>query len=148
MSNAASHVAPIAGKTAVDGVPVGQPARTSVAHWNMRVERGPDWLFVRLESDPAGVGGSLCDTIWDMLRSNRSNRVVVELDSVKSLDEPLIGEISKLGSRVQKAGGLIRVSGLSAENLSKLHACRSAAHVPHFPSRTEAVVAGWPGHPR
>jgi len=147
MSHAPSRSAPLAAEAKAADL-VGQPIPTAVAHWNMKVERGPEWLFVHLDSAPTGVDGGLSDTIWDMLRTNRSNRVVVELDSVKSLDEPLIGEIAKLGARVQKAGGLIRVCGLSADNLSKLQACRSAAHVPHFASRAEAVVARRPGHPR
>ena len=61
---------------------VGQGGRSTAAAWTIAVERGPDWLFVRPGPPPTGVDGSLCDAIWEMLSSNRSKRVVVELDSV------------------------------------------------------------------
>lgn len=123
------------------------PAVTQIprgtAEWATRVERGPDWLFVRLEAadddGPALAEQELADAVWGMLRANQSHRVVLELDSVQTLDEGLIDAIVKLGDRVQQQGGLIRVCGLREPNLSKLRACQRAESIPHFGSVPEAV---------
>jgi len=127
------------------------------ADWQIAVERGPDWLFVRLESPSSGhhslvdsllSQANLADSLWKLLRESHTHRIVLELDSIDCLDDSLIAEISELGSRVQQEGGLIRISGLSKPNLLKLNACRYAAHVPHFASRSDAVGSRRPVLPR
>lgn len=104
----------------------------------LTVERGPDWLFVRLEGGTRG-DRRLAETVWGMLRENLTNRIVIELESVASVDEELLSEISHLGRRIQSDGGLIRICGLSDENLSRLNSSPAAAHVPHFKCRTDAI---------
>ena len=104
----------------------------------LAVERGPDWLFVRLEGDTR-CGQRLAETVLGMLRENLTNRIVLELQSVALVDDHLLSEISHLGRRVQADGGLIRVCGLSDDNLSRLKSSPAAAHVPHFKCRTEAI---------
>lgn len=121
------------------------------AEWATRVERGPDWLFVRLEAagdGPTLAEPELADALWGMLRANQTHRVVLELDSVESLDDGLIDAIVKLGARVQEEGGLIRVCGLREPNLAKLRACRRAEGIPHFESVPEAVGSRRPGQRR
>jgi hypothetical protein len=103
---------------------------------NITVERGPDWLFVRIDGDKRH-GRPLSETVWSMLRENLTNRIVLEMESVASVDDQLFSEISNLGRRIQADGGLIRICGLSDENLSRLQS--AAAHVPHFKCRTDAV---------
>lgn len=123
------------------------PAR-GPAEWATRVERGPDWLFVRLEAaddGPALAEQELADAVWGMLRANQTHRVVLELDSVQTLDDGLIDAIVKLGDRVQQEGGLIRVCGLREPNLSKLRSCNRAESIPHFGSIPEAVGPRRPG---
>lgn len=107
---------------------------------DLRVERGPDWLFIRLDGEAAG-GRSFADAVWGVLRENLTNRVVLELESVEAIDDRLVSEISRLGQRVRADGGLIRICGLSDENLSRLRASPAAPEVPHFKSRTDAVLA-------
>lgn len=124
--------------------------------WILRVERGPDWLFVRLLPDPGEsllCGGDLVDSIWDMLQSHHANRLVLELDCVDTLDGSLLADISRLGTKVQAEGGLIRICGLSDPNLAKLRASPEAERVPHFTNREEAVGSrrseiSRPGKPR
>ena len=127
------------------------------ADWQMSVARGPDWLFVRLQSPSDGhhsladswlYQSHLADSLWKLLGESAIHRIVLELDSIDSLDESLIPEIAELGSRVQKAGGLIRISGLSKTNLLKFRECGYADHVPHFASRAEAVGSRRPVLPR
>lgn len=122
------------------------------AEWATRVERGPDWLFVRLEAAandaPSLTEPELADAVWGMLRANQTHRVVLELDSVQSLDEGLIDAIVNLGTRVRKEGGLIRVCGLKEPNLAKLRACHRAELIPHFGSVPEAVGSRRTDQPR
>ena len=47
-----------------------EPTTDHTVAWSLAVERGPDWLFVRVESDPTTTGpaSSLADAIWGMIR--------------------------------------------------------------------------------
>lgn len=108
--------------------------------WELVAERGPDWLFVRLESGSAQAakGADLADAIWAMIREHHASRVVLELDQIDAIDEPLIGAIAEIGTRVRREGGLIRACGLSQPNLERLEQT-TASGVPHFGTRSEAV---------
>jgi hypothetical protein len=108
--------------------------------WDLAVERGPDWLFVRLENAPAarGDGPQLTEAVWDMIREHHASRVVLELDRVEAVDEQLIDAIGEIGTRVRREGGLIRTCGLSPANVRRLEGA-AAGGVPHFGTRSEAV---------
>lgn len=120
------------------------PATPSTG-WTTRVERGPDWLFVRLEcaaGESGGVpGGRLADGIWRLLEEHRARRLVLELDNVPAVDDRLVDVIADLGVRLDRDGGLLRVCGLSAENIERLRAAAPTRQVAHFPSRSEALVS-------
>ncbi len=108
--------------------------------WDLAAERGPDWLFVRLESGASEASHipDLAEAIWDMIREHNANRVVLELDRIDSIDEPLIGAIAEIGTRIRREGGLIRACGLSQPNVERLGKT-AAGGVPHFDTRSEAV---------
>ena len=112
--------------------------------WSVSIDRGPDWLFIRLEP-PRRLGGAAAadrlDHVWQTIREHGAHRVVLELDRVQSIDEGLIDMITAVGARVRDDGGLLRVCGLSRPNLDRLRRSATATDVPHFASRTEAVVA-------
>lgn len=111
---------------------------------HMQIERGPDWLFVRLESDARRAAMSpepaLADGIWEALQENHAHRVLLELDQVAAIDDELIATITSLASRIRSAGGLMRLCGLSEVDLRTLRA-RGGANVAHFDSRAAAVGA-------
>jgi hypothetical protein len=104
----------------------------------IRVERGPDWLFVALD-EPAVSRSDLADGVCRLVRASMAHRVVLELDGVAAVDERLAAAIGLIGARVREDGGLVRICGLSGDNLSRLQAVSAAATVPHFGSRAEAV---------
>jgi len=108
--------------------------------WELAAERGPDWLFVRVESSSPEAANreDLADAIWAMIREHHANRVVLELHQIDAIDEPLIGAIAEIGTRVRREGGLIRACGLSQLNLERLEKTTSSG-VPHFGTRSEAV---------
>ena len=117
--------------------------RRPAAGWVTRVERGPDWLFVRLETasgDAAGMpDGALAAGIWRLLEEHRARRLVLELDDVRAVDDRLVDVIADLGGRLGRDGGLLRVCGLSEENLARLRSAGPTREVAHFASRSEAL---------
>lgn len=115
------------------------PAATVPGAWDLAVERGPDWLFVRLKNAPAARsdGPKLTEAVWDMIREHHASRVVLELDRVAAVDDQLIDAIGEIGTRVRREGGLIRTCGLSPANRDRLQG--AAGGVPHFDTRSEAV---------
>jgi len=121
---------------------VGREAEHGSPQWGVAVERGPDWLFLRLEAPPGSrpaEGGHLAERICDMIRESHAHRVVLELDRVQSIDDDLIGAIAAVGTRVRDDGGLIRVCGLSQPNLQRLRTTVQESGLPHFDSRLAAV---------
>jgi len=108
--------------------------------WKFGIERGPDWLFVRLEAAPGNAASpELAESIWTLLRENLTHRVVLELEDAGEVDDRLATAIGMLGDRVRRDGGLIRVCGLSEVDASRLRAFPGAGGVPHFSSRAAAV---------
>lgn len=108
--------------------------------WEVAVERGPDWLFLRLErGDAAAPSGPLADRLLDVIRVNHAHRVVVECDRVDAVDDAILDAITTVGSRVRDDGGLIRVCGLSAGDVGRLRTSDTAGDIPHFESRSAAM---------
>lgn len=105
----------------------------------LEVERGPDWLFVRVAGGATGPMEDLTTSVWETIREHGASRVVLELDHLDTIDEALGGVIGELGTRVRDAGGLIRICGLSEPKLTRLRRVAAAASVPHFDTRGDAV---------
>jgi MFS superfamily sulfate permease-like transporter len=133
------HASTVQIRTAGDTSGLGREQRD----WGVAVERGPDWLFLRLESPPGMPANAGCERLADrivaMILENHAHRVVLELDHVNVIDDDLIGMIADVGARVRGHGGLIRVCGLSQPNLSKLRSSSDAGSLAHFDSRLAAV---------
>ncbi len=112
----------------------------SAGGWAVAVERGPDWLFLRLErGDAVASGSALADRLLDVIRVNHAHRVVVECDRVDAVDDAILDAIAAVGSRVRDDGGLIRVCGLSAGGVRRLRSSDQASDIPHFESRSAAI---------
>lgn len=113
--------------------------RTS-AGWDVSVERGPDWVFVRLQAGGAiGGGHALAERLLSMIREHHAHRVVLELDEVQGMDDSLLTALTRVGSRIRDDGGLVRVCGLSVADIERLRAAGHADDLPHFESRCAAV---------
>jgi len=110
------------------------------ADWDIAVDRGPDWLFLRLErGGPHGAECPLADRLMQIIRVNHAHRVVVEFDGIDPLDDAILDAIAVVGSQVRDHGGLIRVCGLSAGGVRRLESSDQAGDLPHFESRSAAV---------
>ncbi len=117
--------------------------------WELQVERGPDWLFVRIynpEPENSEIP-DLANSIWTLMHQHLTHRVVLELDGIGLLRSELIGELLRLHRRICQQGGLMRLCGLSAENRRILETCGLAGRLPIYECRRDAVL-GRPSKPR
>lgn len=131
---------------------------TTPAHegWVYGIDRGPEWVFVRLERPANGVatetnsdGTAVSNVVLATLRENLVQRVVLELDDIETLDDALVEAIAELDRRLGDGGGTLRICGLSEANLARLRTRSSLADMPHFAGRLEAAGprTGMPGRP-
>jgi hypothetical protein len=108
------------------------------------VERGPNWLFVRVElsGDPCGVG----ERLWEIARSQFIYRLVVEFDASAHADathgSTLGHELGTLCDRLTERGGALRLCGLSPE---AAHAVVSESGCPRLHNHMSAHDAVWCG---
>lgn len=118
--------------------------------WSMDVERGPDWLIVRLHCEPDHRWDSppLAETVWSLLEQSLTHRLVLECHEVWLLHTILIGQLVILHKRILGNGGMMRLCGLSDQNQRVLHGCRLDDHFPQYQDRGEAVLGHVPNKPR
>jgi anti-anti-sigma factor len=118
--------------------------------WTMDLDRGPDWLFVRLRPPPRGLNAEveLAEAVWEMLEQSFCNRLVLELDDVPMLRSWMIGQIVNLHKRIYANGGMMRLAGLSDANQEVLRMSRLADRFPQYRNRTDAVMGHRPTQPR
>ncbi|HTQ39355.1 MAG TPA: STAS domain-containing protein [Pirellulales bacterium] len=114
----------------------------AVAGWHFDVDRGPDWMFVRLR--PAHDGGAeelaLAARIWSILEQSFTYRLVLELDHIELLQSCLIAQLVMLSKRIHSHGGMLRLCGLSPGNQQVLHVCRLEGCLPNYDNRGDAVM--------
>lgn len=118
--------------------------------WELAVERGPDWLFVRVANPDGDASDApeLADCIWSLLQQHLSHRLVLEMDAIDVLRSSLIGQLLKLHRRVSEQGGVMRLCGLSPPNRRVLKTCRLDDRFPVYDGRMDAVLARPPRKPR
>lgn len=118
--------------------------------WELDVERGPDWLFVRphLVSSRATETPPLAEQVWALLKENVTNRLVLELDQIRFLHSYLIGQLVALHKRIHTQGGIMRIAGLSAPNQDVLRTSQLDSRFPQYSNRADAVLGHRPNQPR
>lgn len=108
----------------------------------LNVDRGPNWLFVKLRFK----GTSSCrvpriaDGLWSIATRHFVYRVVLELDELQSLPAGMMAQLVLLRERLSQCGGALKICGLSDECLERLHECHLDAALPHYTTRTAAVM--------
>ncbi len=118
--------------------------------WTREVERGPDWLFVRLHIDDSEIAqnSNLAESLWSLLQQHFIHRLVLELDDLPAIRTHLIGQLVLLRKRIHSGDGLLRICGLSEESVAALRASGLESRLPHFRDRAEAVMGNVPNQPR
>ena len=122
----------------------------AVPGWSMTVDRGPDWLFIRLHDEGDGYGevSGLAELLWNTLEQQFAHRMVIEMNEVMSLRSSMVGELVRLHKRITNSGGLLRLAGLSDDNQEVLRHCRLEGCFPQYETRTDAVKGQRPNKPR
>jgi anti-anti-sigma factor len=108
------------------------------------VERGPDWLLVRivnLDPEPSKVA-SLSENLWSLLERHLTYRLLLQLDGAPVLGSYLLGQLLKLRQRIAGHSGLMRLCSLSPENHRVLHTSHLDEVFLPYQSREEAVMGG------
>ncbi len=110
--------------------------------WTMDVDRGPDWLFVRLHGPDNGdaEGQDLAQRIWSLMQQHFTYRVVLEMDDLPLLRSYLLGQLVMLNKRIHSHNGMMRLSGLSESNQEVLHVSRLDHCFCPYASRADAVM--------
>ena len=118
--------------------------------WELDVERGPDWLFVRprFQASQFAETPPLAEQIWSLLEQSMSHRLVLELDQIPFLHSYLVGQLVWLHKRIHTHGGIMRISGLSSANQEVLRICQLDSRFPQYPNRGDAVMGHRPTKPR
>jgi hypothetical protein len=117
--------------------------------WKMEMDRGPNWLIVRLHEPAEGAPAEvdLGRQLWDLLQMHFTNRLVLELGDIP-LGEPMIDQLVQLRRRIVERGGQLRLCGLSETTRQALLACHPETSLPHYHDRAEAVMGFRPKQPR
>ncbi len=124
--------------------------------WDLQIERGPDWLFVRPHRPsgnsfvaPVPETSDLAEQVWAVLEQNFTHRLVLELDDIGHLNSHLIGQLVWLYKRIHTHDGTLRICGLSSRNEEVLRVSRLDGRFPLFETREDAVMGfARPAQPR
>ena len=119
--------------------------------WELEVERGPDWLIVRIQNmdEISESSPPLAERIWELMQQHLTHRLVLELDQVPLLNSYLIGQLIQLYRVIREHYGVMRLCGLSAYNRRVLHTCRLEDRLQTYNDRLEAVMGySRPARPR
>jgi anti-anti-sigma factor len=112
------------------------------------VERGPDWLLVRVRNLDQAESETppLAERLWALLNQHFTYRLVLELDQVRLMNSYLIEQLTQLCRWIEEHDGVLRLCGLSPRNCQVLHTCHLDDQLLPYQDRHEAVT-GCP-HPR
>jgi hypothetical protein len=95
------------------------------------VNRGPNWLFLRLDPWESDTAGSLLDQVWTIVSKHFVYRVVLEFGpGFSSLDPSTIEQLDELRHRLEEHDGALRVCGLDNKCAKRLeaHCAESKLH--------------------
>ncbi len=119
----------------------------TVAGYEFDVDRGPDWLWIRVRGAPTADrrAASLADEIKDLVERHFIYRIVLELELLPELagnlvlSSKLIGELVQVNQYIHAHDGVLRICGLSPENRAMLEVCGLDDLCLAYHTREEAV---------
>lgn len=107
------------------------------------VSRGPNWLFLRLDSSKEGADQQLADALWNVVSRHFVYRVVLEFGpQFGQLSPMMIAQLDAFRVRLEAQDGALRVCGLnkkSADNLAKY--CKESKTKSRLTSHSSLVTA-------
>jgi anti-anti-sigma factor len=114
----------------------------TVSGWELVVDRGPNWLFVKVRG-PKGDSwdaSRLAERVWALLEEHFADHLILELDELGVLSSSFLGQLLLLRKRIALHGGLMRLCGLSSRAQEVLHCCRLDTQFSCYRNREEAVM--------
>jgi len=106
-----------------------------------QVERGPDLILVRVDSElHHGAERVLGETLLTLLRRHSAHRLVVEFSGDADLPEAAVDQLASVQQQIELRGGMMRICGLSDRNQERLQQLRSDCSPPHYRDRREALA--------
>jgi anti-sigma B factor antagonist len=107
-----------------------------------QIERGPEWLFVRLGSNDLKEysGFQLAGRLWELLEKHLTYRLVLEFDDISILDSEKISQMVLLSKRILEHDGMLRLSGISQQNRAVMEACNIEDLFAMYEDRHGAVM--------
>lgn len=117
----------------------------SLTGCELEVDRGPDWLLVKVQSldlSDMAAPPPLAARLWSIAQQHFVYRLVVDLERVKVLNSHLIGQLILLSKRLQEHEGVLRLCGVSPYNQRVLRKCSLGDRFPAYETRQEAMLGG------
>jgi len=109
--------------------------------WDARVDRGPNWLLVRVRSLHDGPLNDepLAKWLWHLMEEHSTYRIALELDEIEVLSNVLIRQLARLDQMARKHGGFVRLCGLSRDSWQRVVQNGLGDVFHHYTDREEAV---------
>lgn len=105
-----------------------------------RIDRGPNWLFVRLPELKTGATTEhLVDEMWEICSRHFTYRLVVELDDQKEMPKQLAAQLDELRTKLHAQGGALRLCGGNPKCEQTLSGAHFALPLRSHASRSAAV---------
>jgi hypothetical protein len=108
----------------------------------LNVDRGPNWLFVRLRTKRRSQVEvpQFAEKLWSIASRHFIYRLVLELDELDEMPNGMMGQLVLLQERLAQCGGALRICGLSPECEEKLHSYHLESALQNHATREEAVM--------
>lgn len=108
----------------------------------LNVDRGPNWLFVKLRTrEPARADvPQFAEKLWSISSRHFIYRLVLELEDLEELPSGMMGQLVMLQERLAQCGGALRICGLSPECEETLQSCHLDSALQNHASREAAVM--------
>jgi len=119
----------------------GANRRRAVRDWQLCVERGPNWLFVRIKGGVVKVSDMppLALVLRSLLEQNLTYRIVLELDRVLIPSGYMVRQLEQRGHWSRDRNGVLRLCGLRARYAKALRRHGLGVHWACYRDRKEAV---------
>lgn len=113
-------------------------------NWELQIERGPNWLFIRVQHCPDQLGpvGALAQRVVEALDQHMVNRLVLELPGVGCSCARLATEIGLVEAWMQRHHGVLRICGVPPRYVRQLQQAHFTDRFPLYHDREEAVWGG------
>jgi anti-anti-sigma regulatory factor len=108
----------------------------------LEVERGPNWLFVKLRPHGAPLDKvpHIADKLWSIASRHFIYRLVLELDELETMPSEMMSQLVLLQERLAQCDGALRICGMSPECEETFHECAMETALLNHSTRAEAVM--------